>query len=287
MSSATCARCLRARARARSSRCATATKRTCAATSSRTLTRSPLPARSHVYVGVAARRSTHTRGKDAIRRVWTLWADLDDVDADERLDELPVAPAIVVASGSARHLHAYWPLARPVSITAAETANRRLAAQLHTDTGAVTNAATILRAPGTYSFKTDPPTPVVLERLDTELTTLYAATAGVAADPTPPVCTAAPAPTARPGEDPLRPLDPAHYVSALTGQPVGRSRKISCPFHEDPRHSGGGFCDGEAGAGYSAPERTRTLDSHACRLRTKLSSDGGDWIANRRDTATN
>jgi sarcosine oxidase delta subunit len=100
---------------------------------------------SDVYVGVAARRSKHAGGKDAIRRVWTLWADLDDVDAHQRLDELPVAPAILIASGSAGHRHAYWPLARPVSIAAAETANRRLAAHLHADTGAVTNAATILR----------------------------------------------------------------------------------------------------------------------------------------------
>ncbi len=121
-----------------------------------------------VYVGVAARASKHAGGKDAIRRVWTLWADLDDADAHARLDELPVAPAILIASGTIGHLHAYWPLARPVSIAAAETANRRLAAQLHADTGAVTNAATILRPPGTYSFKTDPPTPVALERLDDE-----------------------------------------------------------------------------------------------------------------------
>lgn len=39
--------------------------------------------------------------------------------------------------------------------------------------------------------------------------------------------------TPAPGSDPLRALDPAHYVSVLTGQTVGRSRKISCPFHED------------------------------------------------------
>jgi hypothetical protein len=186
-----------------------------------------------VYVGVAARASKHAGGKDAIQRVWTLWADLDDVDARDRLEQLPVAPAIVIASGTAGHLHTYWPLARPVSIQAAETANRRLAAQLDADTGAVTNAATILRPPGTYSFKTDPPTPVVLERLDDELTTVYAVTAGIAADPTPAAATASPAGAPRPGEDPLRALDPAHYVSALTGQAVGRSRKISCPFHED------------------------------------------------------
>jgi len=31
----------------------------------------------------------------------------------------------------------------------------------------------------------------------------------------------------------LRALDPDHYVRVLTGQVVGRSRKIRCPFHED------------------------------------------------------
>jgi hypothetical protein len=108
-----------------------------------------------VYVGVAARRGRAGRqGRDPAR--------LDAVGrprrlgAHARLKQPPVAPAIVIAFGSAGHLHAYWPLARPVNIRAAETANRRLAAQLGADGGAVTNAATILRPPGTYSFKTDP-----------------------------------------------------------------------------------------------------------------------------------
>jgi DNA-binding response OmpR family regulator len=33
--------------------------------------------------------------------------------------------------------------------------------------------------------------------------------------------------------------------------------------------------------GYSAPRQTRTLGSHACRLRNKLAGEGGDgYIAN-------
>ena len=55
-----------------------------------------------VYVGVAARRSRHAGGKDAIARVWTLWADLDDADAHHALEQLPVAPAILIASGIIR-----------------------------------------------------------------------------------------------------------------------------------------------------------------------------------------
>ena len=140
-------------------------------------------------MGVAPRRA-RAGGKDAIERLWALWVDLDQVDAAAALERLPVAPSIVIASGTPGHLHAYWTLSRPVTVKAAEQANRRLAAELGGDTGAVTNAATILRPCGTHSFKTKPPTPVVLERLDGTLTTLEAVTAGIATDPSPP----APAP---------------------------------------------------------------------------------------------
>ena len=123
-------------------------------TAARTIARLGLS--TDVYVGVAARRSKHAGGKDAIRRVWTLWADLDDARRPRRASSsCPSRRRSSSPPAAPGHLHAYWPLAQPVSITAAETANRRLAAQLRADTGAVTNAATILRPPGTYSFKTD------------------------------------------------------------------------------------------------------------------------------------
>jgi len=54
-----------------------------------------------VYVGVAARRSRHG-AKHAITTVATLWADLDTPDARRALGGLPVAPAIVIASGIIR-----------------------------------------------------------------------------------------------------------------------------------------------------------------------------------------
>ena len=34
-------------------------------------------------------------------------------------------------------------------------------------------------------------------------------------------------------DDPLLRIAPAVYVQALTGQHVGRQRKITCPFHDD------------------------------------------------------
>ena len=85
-------------------------------TAARTIARLGLS--TDVYVGVAARRSKHAGGKDAIRRVWTLWADLDDADARERLEQLPVAPAIVIAqaapgtctpTGRSHNPSASWP----------------------------------------------------------------------------------------------------------------------------------------------------------------------------------
>jgi hypothetical protein len=189
---------------------------------------------SDVYIGVAPRRHDDTGGKDAIDRVWTLWADIDTPNAHDALRAVPVTPAILIASGTPGHLHAYRPLSEAVGITAAETANRRLAAQLGADAGAVTNAATILRPPGTYSFKTTPPTPVLARRLEPALTTLEAATDAIAEDrPRPAPTTPVPRSTPPPGSDPLRGLDPAHYVGVLTGQAVGRSRKITCPFHDD------------------------------------------------------
>jgi hypothetical protein len=129
-------------------------------TAARTIVR--LGINTDVYVGVAARHQP-AGDKTAISRLWTLWADLDDPDAHPALERLPVAPAIVIAT-SPGHLHAYWPLTSPVGVPEAEQANRRLAAQLGADQGTVTNAATILRPPGTYNFKSTPPTPVVLER---------------------------------------------------------------------------------------------------------------------------
>ncbi|MCA1679696.1 MAG: RepB family DNA primase [Actinobacteria bacterium] len=111
-------------------------------TAARTIVR--LGINTDVYVGVAPRQKA-AGDKTSITRVWTLWADLDDPDTHPALKQLPVAPAIVIASGSPGHLHAYWTLRSPVSVPVAEQANRRLAAHLGADTSAVTNAATILR----------------------------------------------------------------------------------------------------------------------------------------------
>ena len=68
-------------------------------TTAATLTILRLASGTDVYVGVAP-RAWRAGGRDAFERVWSLWSDPDD--ADSALDNLPVAPAIVIASGIIR-----------------------------------------------------------------------------------------------------------------------------------------------------------------------------------------
>jgi hypothetical protein len=205
--------------------------------------------RHDVYVGCAPRQR-RSGGRRAIERVWALWVDCDGAEASERLASFVPAPGIVVASGSAGSRHAYWPLCEPLAPRAAQRVNTRLAHALGADPAA-TDAARILRPPHTQNFKHDPPAPVVLERLVEER---HMAADLVRALPELPAIEGRgpePGPALRRG-DPLREIEPAVYVEALTGQAVGRDRKVTCPFHEDATPSlhvyetpeGGWFCFG-------------------------------------------
>ncbi len=115
-----------------------------------------------LYIGVAP-RARQEGGREAVERVHALWVDCDAAAAVEQLSRFEPAPAIVAHSGSGRH--AYWPLWPPVGPAEAERANRRLAHALGADSRS-TDAARILRPPGTLNFKTEPPRVVQLERLD-------------------------------------------------------------------------------------------------------------------------
>ena len=142
----------------------------------------------------------------------------------------------MIASGSAGHLHAYWLLRAPVSIAAAEAANRRLAAQLRRRQRR-RHERRDDPAPARHLPPQDPPpTPVVLERLDAQLTTLRAVTAGIAADPDAPATrstAAAPERRGRAATTRCAQLEPARLRPRAHRPGVGRSRKISCPLHED------------------------------------------------------
>jgi CHC2 zinc finger/RepB DNA-primase from phage plasmid len=190
-----------------------------------------------VYIGCAPR--TRAAGtKDAIRHVWVLWAECDGARAVEAARSFRPAPSVIIGSGSGSNCHAYWPLIEPLSAPAAEVANLRLAAALGADL-ACFDASRILRPPGTWNYKREPPTPVVAMRMAVEQ-------AFVAADVVrnaPPVNEERIAhrwrPQPRRGDraDPLLGIDPAVYVSNLVGRWPGRNHKVACPFHEDRRPS--------------------------------------------------
>jgi hypothetical protein len=82
--------------------------------------------RLDVYAGVAP-RNARSGGKGAIAHGWCLWVDIDDAAGLERLRAFQPRPNLVVRSGSAENVHAYWSLSEPLSPAWIERANRRLA----------------------------------------------------------------------------------------------------------------------------------------------------------------
>lgn len=123
--------------------------------------------KTDVYVGVAPR--TERKGiKAAVARVHCLWADIDGAAALGALREFTPLPAIVIRSGSPDSVHAYWPLLDPVTPGQAEIGNRRLAHALGADMKS-TDAARILRPPGTFNHKHSTPAPVTVAHFEVDV----------------------------------------------------------------------------------------------------------------------
>jgi hypothetical protein len=116
--------------------------------------------RADVYIGAAPRLEAKG-GRDAIRHVWSLWADCDSSESVQALERFDPAPQLVVESGTPGNLHAWWPLLRPLEPQEAERANRRLAHHLGADLKA-TDGARIMRPAGTLNHKHEPPRPVAV-----------------------------------------------------------------------------------------------------------------------------
>ena len=203
-------------------------------------------AKTDLYVGCAPRTRQYG-GRDAVERAHVLWADCDSPEAIAALERFHPSPSMVIRSGSGRH--AYWALWPPAEAAEFERANRRLAHALGADLAA-TDAARILRPPGTFNFKTGEPVPVEVEHLALEVYALEDVV-GELADPVAERSARAPvaAPTA---VDRFATIPPPLYVELLTGGEVGRDGKVACLFHDDRTPSlevyaepaGGWYCFG-------------------------------------------
>jgi hypothetical protein len=192
-----------------------------------------LSTRGDVYLGAAPRvRSQGTAA--AVERAWSLWVDLDEDDAIERLSAFTPQPSLVLLTGTGGHAQALWALNVPLARRFVAQANRRLAHALGGDR-ASTDPARILRAPMTANFKHSPAVPVECVRLELDV---FAASDVVAHLPDPPEDRREPArrvahatPVGGDPDDVLRGIPASEYVPALTGRQVGRDGKACCPWH--------------------------------------------------------
>jgi CHC2 zinc finger len=222
-----------------------------------------LASRTEVFVGVLPRARRGGRIADVVTRSRVLWADCDTSASVAALASFEPRPSMVVASGSDQHLHAYWFLQDPVDLDRLEHLNRRLAAALGADGGAVTKPHTILRPAGSLNTKHSPPAPVRLiglqerHRLSADQIDLLL-----------PRERTEPASTSHAGlsraslpvtsSDLLRSVPPPVYFERLTGLRVGRSGKLRCLFHD--------LSVGEATAGAVMPARSHANASSRDRV---------------------
>jgi DNA primase RepB-like protein len=166
-----------------------------------------------------------------------LWADIDlgdDPDGLERLRAFRPKPQLLVASGGG--YHAYWLVSDRLGSQAIACANRRLAHVLGADQGA-TDAARILRPPGTHNFKYEPHRDVDLIECHTEKRRPAEEIVGDLPDP--------PGAKSRHerrcltrerSNDPLQLIAPPIYFAELAGLEVPASGFVRCPLpdHDDP-----------------------------------------------------
>jgi hypothetical protein len=191
---------------------------------------------SDVYVGVALRERAHG-GKSAISGSHLLYIECDDPHARDRLDGFAYPPTMEAASGTPGHLQLYWRLDKRAANSQVESANRRLALELNGDPGCF-DIARILRPPGTFNYKHDPPRAVSLLACRTDARyTLAQLTDGLPDDPDPPGPGHAndiPRGAGRTVLDrELLAIPSAEYVRVLAGLVPNRAGKVLCPFHHE------------------------------------------------------
>jgi hypothetical protein len=197
-----------------------------------------LAARTEVFVGVLPRACPGGRLADVVERANVLWADCDTPASVATLAGFAPGASMVVASGSGRHVHAYWFLRVSVGLDRIEHLNRRLAAALGSDDGVVTKPQTILRPAGSVNRKHSLPVPVRLlcvqpgHRVSVE--EIDAPLPQEPAEPASSSCVGSTRMSSlSASSDPLRLVPPPVYFERLTGLRVGPSGKLRCLFHDD------------------------------------------------------
>jgi len=194
-----------------------------------------LSACTDVYVGVLPRRRRGGGRADVIERAGVAWADCDTGESVCALRAFRPLPGMVVASSDAKR-HAYWFLSQPASVEVIEGLNRRIALALGAD-GICSDRARILRPAGSVNRKRAEPEAVrLLHLVAGECVSVADLDRVLPLEPAPVqrVTGRSRCPrTALGGR--LETIPPPVYVEQLTGQRVGRSGKIRCPFHHEDR----------------------------------------------------
>jgi RepB DNA-primase from phage plasmid/CHC2 zinc finger len=214
-----------------------------------------LAPRNDMYVGVALRDGNINGGRASISRCRVAWVESDDPATAEQLLAFVHQPTMIVSSGTAGHLQLYWLLGADCEPDQLHRVNRRLAIALGGDS-ACADPARILRLPGTFNHKHDPPGPVrLLAHRGGLVHTLTALAADLPEDAVV-AASGEPVPARRAHrsrlEAELLAIPPAEYARVLVGRSPDREGKIRCPFHDDATPSlqlypdGGFFCFGSA-----------------------------------------
>lgn len=230
--------------------------------------------RGDVFIG-AAPRTRRDGSKAAVERVWCLWADCDGDASVGALADFEPEPSIVIQTGSGDNVQAWWPLAQWIAPEHAERLNRKIAHALGADMRA-TDAARILRPPGTRNHKHTPATEVRCIANAPGFTN----PAKICALPDPPqdatrrAVRPAEGTKGRDAADALLTIPATVYVPRLTGREVSRTGHAQCPFHrggqertpslmayDDPAK--GWFCFGcdEGGTVYDLAAKLWGLDT--------------------------
>ena len=120
----------------------------------------------NVFVSAAPR--ARLGGKlEHVDRGWGFWVDADGPEAFERMLAFNPAPSIAILSGSGGG-HGHWPVRKALSPQDLQRGNRRLALAIGGDQGA-TDAARVLRLPGTLNHKHAPAREVRCVRVELDV----------------------------------------------------------------------------------------------------------------------